>query len=142
MSSGRVGTPTHSRAGDESERAHRADLAMPRDGRASALQQRSEAGIVCPTRGQTRPIAHRDDILAVDVWFDLRDAVDVDDRRTVYAHEAPRVEATLDRLHRVAIEVGAPPRVQPYVIPAGVGPLDAAGGNDEHARPAPHAEPR
>src|SRR4029078_7530657 len=91
--------------------------------------------------GETCPVAHDDDVLAVEPRLELLDAIDVDDRRAMNAPERLGIEALFHVLHAFAQQVGVVLRVNLHVVARRFDPVDLLGAHEENAPARFHDQP-
>src|SRR5437773_3092015 len=78
-------------------------------------------------RRQLRAVLQNHHVFTMKPWLQLFDAIDVDDRRPVHAHEAVRGEAGLEALELLAHDVGLTPHVELHVFAVGLDPVTLTG---------------
>src|SRR5919108_1740946 len=92
-----------------------------------------EALAVAPAELELRAVLQHHDVLAVEVWLELADSLQVDDGRAVDAREALRVQLRLDGSHCLAEEMSPLAHVYPDVVASGLDPVDLFDRHHMHA---------
>src|SRR6478752_3808505 len=86
---------------------------------------------IASTERQSCPAGQEHDIFAVEPRLQFAHTLDVDDVRAMNPEKDRRIELGLDRIHRLAEDVGFRSDVEFHVVPGSLDPLDVSGAQEK-----------